>query len=421
MYRKDDFMKIMKKAVKALFFSLLFATSVLFSTLYILSRDVASTYKINLGESFEINSKLPVTAVYNGAKFTSVSAKSVGENYNVDLKLFGFIPFSSTNIEIVDPSYVTVLGNPFGMKLYTQGVLVIEMQDVNTKDGTVNPAKDAGLKIGDYIQSVDGISVECNEDLAEIVAQSAGKELLFKIIRKKTVIDLKIKPVVDSSDNTYHLGVWVRDSSAGIGTLTFYSPSDNVICGLGHGICDEDTGELLKLDSGEMVGASIVAVKKGNEGDPGELKGRFTTSSIADIKENKNDGVYGTLKGELSFGNLTQVAMKQEITDGEAQILCTVSGVQPKLYSCTVKKRNLTYLSKTQNLIVTVTDPELLKATGGIVQGMSGSPIIQNGKLIGAVTHVLIDEPQTGYGIFAENMLKEAQSKTDKNTVKDAS
>lgn len=414
-------MKIAKKAVKTI--AVLFAviSFALFLTLYIMKKDVASSYKVNPGENFSLNSKLPVTAVYKGAKFKQVSAASVGEKYSIDLKLFGFIPFSSTNVEVVDPSYVTVLGNPFGMKLYTDGVLVIEISPVNTATGSENPAAQAGLKVGDYIESIDGISVSSNEDVSEIVSSSQGKELDLKINRKKNSLNLKIKPAKDNSDGVYRIGVWVRDSSAGIGTLTFYSPSDNVICGLGHGICDEDTGSLLTPSSGEMVGAEIISVNKASNGNPGELKGKFTLSSIADIVSNRSDGVYGFLKGELNFGNLTKIANKQEVKDGEAQILCTVSGEQPKLYSCCVKKRNLTYLSKTQNLFVTVTDPELLDKTGGICQGMSGSPIIQDGKLIGAVTHVLVDDPKTGYGIFAENMLKEAQSAAANNKLKKAS
>ncbi len=414
-------MKFAKTAVRAT--AILFAviSFALFLTLYVMKKDVATSYKVNPGESFSLDSKLPVTAVYKGAKFRQVSASSVGEKYNIDLKLFGFIPFSSTNVEVVDPSYVTVLGNPFGMKLYTNGVLVIETSSVNTSNGSVDPAKEAGLKVGDYIETIDGISVNCNEDVSEIVSGSNGKELALKINRKKNSVDLKINPVKDKSDGVYRIGVWVRDSSAGIGTLTFYSPSDNVICGLGHGICDEDTGSLLDPSSGEMVGAEIISVNKASNGNPGELKGKFTFSSLADIAANKSDGVYGFLKGELNFGNLTKVANKQEVTDGEAQILCTVSGEQPKLYSCCIKKRNLTYLSKTQNLLVTVTDPELLDKSGGIVQGMSGSPIIQNGKLVGAVTHVLVDNPKTGYGIFAENMLKEAKMAADSKKLKNAS
>ena len=177
------------------------------------------------------------------------------------------------------------------------------------------------------------------------------------------------------------------------------------MCGLGHGICDEDTDELLELNSGEIVTAEIIGIEKGESGSPGQLKGKFTYKTLGAIDLNEENGVYSFLEGDINLSNLTEVALKQEVEDGDAQILCTVDGTTPELYSCEIKKRSSSYLSPTQNILITVTDKDLLEKTGGIVQGMSGSPIIQNGKLVGTVTHVLIDDPTSGYGIFAENML----------------
>lgn len=402
-------MNFFKMLVKAFFVITLIISSGIFMLIYGVSRDVSPSYKINRGEILNIDTKIPVTAEFNGAKMSQSTTNTVGESFDVDLKIFGLIPFSTVSVEVVDEMYVSVLGNPFGMKIYTDGVLVIETADVMSQSGNVNPAKLSGIKVGDYIKSVDGSPITCNEDLSALVLDSNGRTLDFEIVRQNTVIHCNVNPVM-SEEGMYRIGIWVRDSSAGIGTLTFYSPATNVVCGLGHGICDSDTDTILKLESGELVAAQIVSVEKGSEGAPGELKGKFTYHTVADIALNCEKGVYGILRGSIDTSNLTEIAMKQEVEDGEAQILCTVDGEIPKLYSCEIKKRNSNYMSSTQNIIVTITDKELISATGGIVQGMSGSPLLQNGKLIGAVTHVLVDDPTKGYGIFAENMLETAQS-----------
>ena len=412
-------MKFFRNLIKTFFVMTLILTSGVFTLIYSASREVLPSYKINRGEILNIDSKIPVTAEFNGVKMSQSTANTVGESFDVDLKIFGVIPFSTVSVEVVDEMYVSVLGNPFGMKIYTDGVLVIETSEVESESGSVNPAKLSGIRVGDYIKSVNGTAVTCNEDLSGIVLASNGNTLDFEVVRQDTVIHCKVKPVM-SIEGMYRIGIWVRDSSAGIGTLTFYSPISNVVCGLGHGICDSDTDSLLKLESGELVAAQIVSVEKGSEGAPGELKGKFTYHTVADIALNCEKGVYGTLRGSIDTSNLTEIALKQEVEDGEAQILCTVEGETPKLYSCEIKKRSSNYMSGTQNIIVTVTDKELIAATGGIVQGMSGSPIIQNGKLIGAVTHVLVDDPTKGYAIFAENMLTTAQSVADEQ-LKDAS
>ena len=354
---------------------------------------------------------MPITAEYEGALLSQTTkTDTVGEEFDVELKAFGVIPFSTANVEVVDEMHVSVLGTPFGMKLYTEGVLVIELTSVDTAHGTVNPAEKAGIKKGDYIVSVDGKKIYSNEDLSAAVAKSEGHRMKFEISRDGKKLFINFAAEISKETGDYKIGLWIRDSSAGIGTLTFYSPATGVVCGLGHGVCDEDTGTLLELNSGELVGAEIISVSRGSSGSPGQLKGKFTYDTIGSIDMNDQSGVYSFLKGKINLSNLTEVALKQEVKDGEAQILCTVDGTTPELFSCRVKKRSSAYLSATQNLVVTVTDERLLERTGGIVQGMSGSPILQNGKIIGAVTHVLIDDPTSGYGIFVENMLKEAET-----------
>ena len=402
-------MKIARILAKSLFFILLIFDIAVFGALFYLTDCLGEDFKIKKGDTLNLNTPLPVTAVYNGTELSSRHTEEQSGNLQIDLKMFGVIPFSKVQVRVVDQMQVAVLGQPFGMKLYTKGVLVVDLTDVATENGNFNPAKQVGIKKGDYVMSVNGTEISTNEDLVNAVQSSKGNTLKLKILRNNKEMSFEVTPIMSSDTNTYKIGIWVRDSSAGIGTLTFYSPSTDIICGLGHGVCDEDTGELLNLKSGEIVSAEIFSVEKGVKGTPGQLKGRLSADTLGRIQLNCNGGVYSLITGEIPMDNLTEVALKTEVQNGSAQILCTIDGKTPQLYDCEVEIKKSKFDSATQNMIVTVTDPRLLGATGGIVQGLSGSPILQNGKLIGAVTHVLIDDPTKGYGIFAENMLENAQ------------
>ncbi len=400
----------MKRIIKLFFVLCLIGCSCVFTLIYMIGDTVSESYKVTRGQELQIDSVVPITATYNGVKMSQNSlVRQVGDSFKVDLKIFGVIPFSTVDVKVVDEMYVSVLGNPFGMKIYTDGVLVIESTDITTASGNINPATNAGIKVGDYIKTVNGKTVTCNEDLLQLVTESNGTDMHFVVARGGKQFECDVTPIIDSQTGVYRIGIWVRDSSAGIGTLTFYSPSNNVICGLGHGVCDADTDTLLNIQQGELVEAEIVEVQKGSTGNPGALKGKLSYNTIAEISLNSRQGVYGFMRQKIDVENLTEIALKQQVQDGKAQILCTVDGGSPKLYSCEIKKTGKKN-SPTQNMIVTITDPELINATGGIVQGMSGSPIIQNGKLVGAVTHVLVDNPTRGYGIFAENMLETVRS-----------
>ena len=416
------YLKILRIFFKCVFILALLLDTAVFGAVIYLNGSISDNYKIKKGDGLTFNTAVPITAEYEGLKLSQTGkTEQIGEEFDVKLKAFGIIPFSTVNVEVVDELHVSVLGTPFGMKLYTDGVLVIDITTVETVSGSISPGEDAGVKKGDYILSADGKQVLTNEELSAAVAASGGNRIKLVIKRGGTQKTVYVTPALSKETNSYRIGLWVRDSSAGIGTLTFYSPATGIVCGLGHGVCDEDSGDLLELKNGEIVSAEIVSVEKGSSGSPGQLKGRFTYGTIGKIDCNSEKGVYSVLKGKLGFSRLTETALKQEVRDGDAQILCTVDGREPQLYSCRIKKRSSAYLSATQNMTVTVTDPELLKLTGGIVQGMSGSPILQNGKLIGAVTHVLIDDPTTGYAIFAENMLKEAESTAGNAKVRKAS
>ncbi len=392
-------MKCIKILSRVLFFILAICSLIVFGSLVYLNGSLSDSYRIAEGESLAIDSSLPISISYE-----SVNSTGGNESYGARVKVFGFIPARSITVNVVDSYNVIPLGTPFGIKIYTDGVLVVSLGDVETENGKLQPAKEAGLREGDFIVSLNGTNVYTNEEVMEIIKNSAGERITVKIIRNKTKMTLKLTAAEDI-EGVYRAGMWVKDSSAGIGTLSFYSPSLNVVCGLGHGIADSETGTLLTLNHGEFVSAKIVAIEKGKNGAPGELKGRFSSKSISGFSKNCDSGVYGVAKSDIA-GNLMKIAMKQEVKNGAAHILSTVEGEEPKYYSCNIKVRGG---GETQNLLVEITDKELLEKTGGIVQGMSGSPIIQNGKLVGAVTHVLVDDCKKGYGIFAENMLETAR------------
>ncbi len=404
-------MKSVSNIFKILTIFLMILAVVIFAAIFVADGASEQEYKVISNSDLKINCAVPLSVTRcDDISVDSKLYNTVGSKYNVELKIFGIIPVKKVSVEIVDDMYVSVLGLPFGMKIYTEGVLVIDISDVDAKGGYQKPAELAGLKIGDFILSVNGQKVYTNEDVAALIEESNGKQMKFVIRRDNVIKNITLKPLLSQSTGSYKAGIWVRDSSAGIGTLTFYCPANDVLCGLGHSVTDSDTGKVLTINSGEIVGAEIVSYTRAEKGAPGELHGRILPTKYADFSLNCAAGVYGKCNNALS-GEMMQVALKQEISNGDAYILSTVDGAIPKKYKCKVSiiKSN----TKTQNLLVEITDDTLLKITGGIVQGMSGSPIIQNGKLIGAVTHVLIDEPNKGYGIFAENMLETAQTVGD--------
>ena len=330
-------------------------------------------------------------------------------------QLLNIIPLKSVNVQVVEETKVVPCGVPFGVKIFTDGVVVVGISDVKVNLSTVNPAKDAGLKIGDVIMSIDNNTVNSNEEVAKYIQNCNGNPLTLSVRRENMTFSTEICPV-KSEDSSYKAGLWVRDSSAGIGTLTYYNPEQQVFAGLGHGICDVDTGELMPLRNGDIVPAIINGVVKGEKGTPGELRGYFSDqNSIGTLLANVNTGVYGVMNKAPVENQPLVVAMKQQVKPGKAQILTTINGQAPQYYDIEIESVNYKEHTPTKNMVIRITDPKLLETTGGIVQGMSGSPIIQNGMLIGAVTHVFVNEPECGYGIFAENMLQISNSISDES------
>ena len=299
-------------------------------------------------------------------------------------------------------------GMPFGVKFFTEGVTVVGFGEVETAEGSVHPAALAGLRIKDVILAVDGTPLDGARDLTARIEGCEGKELRLTCRRAGKELTLTLTPVYCPAESRYKTGVWVRDSGAGIGTVTFIRPEDGAFAGLGHGICDGDTGELIGMRRGVVSDVTISTVIKGAAGAPGELKGYFNAGKTGALVGNTSCGVWGVLtRMPEGATERVEVGGREELSEGAAEILCTLDTNRIGRYAVQIRdiKRDC---KGSKCFTVQVTDPALLSVTGGIVQGMSGSPIIQNGKLVGAVTHVLVGDPTTGYGIFIENMLSAA-------------
>ena len=296
-----------------------------------------------------------------------------GNRYSTTLSLLGGPVIKTVSVQVVEREMVIPAGTPFGIKMFTEGVMVVGMSDLDLNGKAVNPAKQAGIKTGDVILSIEGQKVESNEQVG-----AAGS-------------------------------MRVRDSSAGIGTMTYYDPQTRIFAGLGHAVCDVDTGGVMPLATGEAVEVTITGVNKGSSGFPGELRGVFGSGQvIGTLIHNDETGIYGQCSYSPALNEPVPLALQSEVHPGPAVIYTTVEGKTPRSYQIEIERVSVSGANLTKNMVIRVTDEKLLSLTGGIVQGMSGSPILQDGKLVGAVTHVFVNDPTRGYGIFAQNMKCEA-------------
>ena len=332
------------------------------------------------------------------------------ETHGVECTILGAVPPETAEAEEeAGRPAVQVCGAPVGIYMETEGVLIIDAGEIRTMDGQTAAPADHIVQPGDYIRKVDGEILDSKRQLMEEVAESRGNPMVLEVLRRGEAVELELTPVLDSS-GAYKLGIWVRDNIQGIGTLT-YVEQDGSFGALGHGISDVDVGEILNVGSGTLYKADILSVEKGRDGSPGELRGvihYYPEEAIGEITDNSGVGIYGTLSAgamqELPLRTV-EIGRKQEIETGPATVLCSADG-EVREYGIEVTEIDWDHQDTNKCFTIKITDPELLKQTGGIVQGMSGSPILQNGRLIGAVTHVFVSDAASGYGVFIENMLQ---------------
>lgn len=359
----------------------------------------------------EIYSLRPVTQEIEGNEILNIKKEGM---YQLNVKLFNSIPVKMMNMTVAKRRYVVPSGNIFGLRIFTNGVVIVSTGDVQTQNGPVNPAAAAGLLPGDAIVEIDGKEISSCNDVTDIFALYNGQPYEIKFVRNSEVHKTLFSLYFSVPDNRYLAGLWIKDSAAGIGTMTFYDKSTGLFAGLGHGVYDTQSSKILPLYNGDIVNATINGCYKGKNGQAGELCGVFTSDACGCLNINCETGVYGFLNSYSVGAKEIPVALKDEVAEGPAKIICTVDSGSAKYYSVEIEKINKSD-SKQRNLVIKITDEELISKTGGIVQGMSGSPIIQNGMLIGAVTHVFVNDPLHGYGIFAEQMIETADSLIDES------
>lgn len=325
------------------------------------------------------------------------------------MRFLGVVPVKTVSVTHKKSECVYVSGEVFGIKLYTDGVIVVGTQPVDIDGKKVNPAEECGIEVGDIIVAINGTNVYSSDAVEQILNDNNGKEYVIKVKRDDRYRTFRLSPVFSNREGCYKAGMWVRDSTAGIGTITYYDQNTGYYGALGHQINDVDTNEIMPLLDGEAVRANVTSVQKGSSGTTGSLVCDFGEQVIGSLTDNSKYGIFGSFAGVGEDAKKYPVASKQEIKKGSAKMICTIDENGPKEYDIEITHITLSEHGNQQNMVIKVTDEELIKSTGGIVQGMSGSPIIQNGKLIGAVTHVIINNPKKGYAIFAETMLEECR------------
>lgn len=352
-----------------------------------------------------------VTEVLSAPLVTFEDAVTVSQDggYILPCKLLGYIPFKEVKVTPVDDQEVYVSGSTIGIYMETDGVLVIDTGEIQDQNGEIKePAKNI-VRQGDYIVSFNGQKISTKRELISDIAELDGNAVKLEVSREGESIPVSVTPVKDTKGD-YKLGIWVRDDTQGIGTLTYVDQNGNYGA-LGHGISDIDTAQLLNIRKGALYKAQIIAINKGTKGNPGELAGfiRYDDRNIlGTIEVNSKNGIYGQFTQTAESGITLKkmpIAHKQEVKTGSAAILCSVDG-QVKEYDAEIKRIDLNHEDTNKSFVIQITDEELLEATGGIVQGLSGSPVLQDGKVIGAVTHVFVQDSTSGYGIFIENMLR---------------
>lgn len=328
---------------------------------------------------------------------TSIEGASLKK---VNVSLCG-INVKQINVTVLPELEVIPIGKLVGLKLYTSGVLVVGINE--------NITKTTEIKEGDSIISINDKKVDSIDNLKNIVQESNGEDLLVKYIRNNNEILVSTISPVKTDDDSYKLGLWVKEGATGVGTISFYNPETNKFAALGHGVYDKDTGELLNIEEGDLLNSKVISISKGEYGSPGEIKGTLVEDEkLGNIEKNTDFGIYGSLSNtSIINNNKIKVASRGEIKLGKAYILCSLDNTEPKKYEIEIEAIDIENNINNRSMKIRIKDKELISKTGGIVCGMSGCPIIQNDKLIGVVTNVLVNNSEVGYGVFADLMLKE--------------
>lgn len=408
----------MKKSLKILLIAFLFFIYIYTSKISSIPQKtiIFQGQSLNFGNFLGISIKVENDETKSVLASTNIenSIQSETGNITAKVKLFDVFTVKNVDVSVIKKTTVIPVGQVAGLKLYTQGVLVVGLSEITSENNeNVKPYENCGIQEGDTIIELNNIKVIDTENLIDIVSSSNGEELNIKYLRNGEEYNSNIKPV-KTAKKGYKLGLWVRDSAAGIGTMTYYDPETKTFAALGHGIADIDTGNLIDISGGEFLTTKILSVIKGLKGNPGKIQGSIDNQKvIGKIYKNTNLGIYGKIENfdSININNLNEieVADRSEIELGKASILCCLDGNTAKEYDIEIEKIFIQNGDDNKSMLIKITDEELLEKTGGIVQGMSGSPVLQNGKFIGAVTNVLVNDPKSGYAVFADLMLKEGQ------------
>ena len=406
--------KILKMLLLVFFLSLIYVYTLVIE-------NIPNELVVFEGEAISMRTLLGITIKDEKQETIEVSSNNgntvsdeVGKS-TLEVSLFNNISLKNVDVSVLPKTTVIPVGNIAGVKLYTSGVLVVGMSEIEGSDNKkYKPYENSGIEEGDTIIKVNETEINSTEELVETVNSSQGRDIQIKFIHDEETKECSITPV-ETRSHEYKLGLWVRDSAAGVGTVTFYEPSTKTFGALGHGITDIDTNELINIASGEFVTTRILNITKGESGEPGKIQGTIENQqNIGTISKNSKFGVYGKVDNLSSLNIDTskemEVALRDEIQTGKATILCSLDNQKPQEYEIEIQKIYKENNYDNKSMQIKVTDKRLLEKTGGIIQGMSGSPIIQNGKFIGAVTHVLVNNPQEGYAVFGDIMLKQARS-----------
>lgn len=402
-------MKTLKKL------SLLFVLLILYT--YIISIDVIPDKieifkgeQINISTLWGVNIKLENASIEASSNLSSDTFENTG-NKTLTVNLFDKIKLKTIDVNVMEEVEVVPVGEVVGIKLYTSGVLVVGTSSIEGADGnSYKPFENTQIQEGDSIIEINGTVINNTVELVKAVNEANGQEIEITYIRDEQEQKCKITPV-KNKNNEYKIGLWVRDSAAGVGTVTFYNEETESFAALGHAITDIDTGDIINTSSGEIDNVNIISIVKGKKDEPGKIQGAIQRNSIiGNIYKNTKYGIYGVVENlnnlSIDCSRKVKVASRQEIQIGPAKFLCGLDG-EIKEYDLEIEKIYINNNYDNKSMLVKVIDEELIEKTGGIVQGMSGSPIIQNGKFIGAITHVFVNDPECGYAVFGDIMIKE--------------